>query len=230
MSTALGNCTLGLNRYNRIGTEGDSIIAAPDYAVSSHGVLYQMQVLAAADGKAFNLVGPNQTTGPATAGGRPFVPNTSSTSGWTIAQTKNAMAAELPGTAPHVMICMPGANNAQGDIAAAMVDYGAMLDQLVTSIPWCPHIVCSTLIGENDVGHEANIVTFNTALWSLLGTRMATMANLHRVDAHADFIASPTWATDNFTAPQKQHPNATGSLVLATTWYNFIKAWLAPYV
>jgi len=210
----------------RIMPLGDSIT----FGIGSSGGGYRVDLFrrALADQRNITFVGvvapggSNTPNGPNMVNGQPFPRNHEGFSGFTIsgggagslaAQVDNAINV----TDPNIVLLMIGTNDINGNInrANAPARLGALLDQISNDAPDAL-LVVAQIVPTQTAATNTAVQAFNAAIPGLVQTRAAAGKHVVLVDMFTPFITNANFAglmNDNL------HPNDTGYVVMAQTWY-----------
>jgi lysophospholipase L1-like esterase len=210
----------------RIMPLGDSIT----FGIGSSGGGYRVDLFrrALADQRNITFVGvvapggANTPNGPNMVNGQPFPRNHEGFSGFTIsgggagslaAQVDNAINV----TDPNIVLLMIGTNDVNGNInvANAPTRLGALLDQITNDAPDAL-LVVAQITPTMTAGTNTRVQAFNAAIPGLVRTRAAAGKHVVLVDMFTPFNTNANFAglmNDNL------HPNDTGYVVMAQTWY-----------
>jgi lysophospholipase L1-like esterase len=205
---------------------GDSIT----FGVGSSGGGYRVDLFrrALADQHDITFVGvvaqggSNTPNGPNMVNGQPFPRNHEGFSGFTIsgggagslaAQVNNAIAQ----TDPNIVLLMIGTNDVNGniDLANAPNRLGALLDQITNDAPDAL-LAVAQIIPTMTAQTNTRVQAYNGAIPALVRTRAAAGKHVVLVDMFTPFNSNANFAglmNDNL------HPNDTGYVLMAQTWY-----------
>jgi lysophospholipase L1-like esterase len=219
----------------RIMPLGDSIT----FGVGSSGGGYRVDLFrrALADQRDITFVGvvapggSNTPNGPNMVNGQAFPRNHEGFSGFTIsgggagslaAQVDNAIAQ----TDPNIVLLMIGTNDVNGniDVANAPNRLGALLDQIINDAP-DSLLAVAQLIPTMTAQTNTRVQSYNAAIPALVRSRAAAGKHVVLVDMFTPFNSNPNFAglmNDNL------HPNDSGYVVMAQTWYAAIDDLLPP--
>jgi lysophospholipase L1-like esterase len=214
---------------------GDSIT----FGIGSSGGGYRVELFRQALADQHNITfvgvvaagGSNTPNGPNMVSGQPFPRSNEGFPGFTIsgggagslaAQVDNAIDA----TDPNIVLLMIGTNDVNGniDLANAPNRLGALLDQITTDAPDAL-LAVGQLIPITNAQTNVRVQAYNAAIPALVQARAATGKHVVLVDLFTPFSTNPNAAglmNDNL------HPNDTGYVVMAQTWYTAIEDLLPP--
>jgi lysophospholipase L1-like esterase len=189
--------------------------------------LYQLSITNA---ESITFVGRNMT-GPNMVAGKTFPKNNEGYSGYTIDPGGGRMGisplvdAALSMFHPNIVLLMIGTNdvNISLDLANAPTRLGALLDRIIADEPNALLVVAKITPTTTDTTN-ARVQTYNNAIPGLVQARAAAGKHIALVDMYAAFTANASYKTALMN--DDLHPNDTGYVLMAQTWYAAIKAFL----
>jgi lysophospholipase L1-like esterase len=195
---------------------GDSIT----FGSTSNNGGYRVELFARAiaGGKQLTFVG-SQSDGPDTVAGAPFPKANEGHPGWTIAQIAGiATATGALAPTPHIVLLHIGTNDITQQLTGLPDRLGSLVDQIVAALP-SSLLVVAQIIPISFA--ESTVVTYNTAIASLVQQRAAQGKHVLVVDMNTGFPTSNGYASDNL------HPNdAVGYPWMGDKWYATIGSYL----
>ncbi len=173
---------------------------------------------------AITFVG-SQTSGPDTVSDTPFPTGNEGHSGYSIDDSSSTHGISplvdqaLAKYKPNIILLMIGTNDMHYsiDLANAPTRLGKLLDQITTDAPNAL-VVVAKIIPANGAQNTPT-QTYNAALPGVVQARVAQGKHLALVDMYA---ALGSWSLAQYT--DSEHPNDTGYVKMAETWYPAIDA------
>lgn len=170
--------------------------------------------LATADGKDITYVG-GSMNGPSMVDGKPFPQAHEGHSGWTIQQIDDITPDPSLGDSPHIVLLHIGTNDMYQTPAGAPDRLGALIDQILETLP------DSLLVVSNIIpfpGGSGPTGTYNAAVPGVVEERASAGKHILFVDQFEGFPESEL--------ADGVHPNEAGYARMAGKWYAVIKDYL----
>ncbi len=190
---------------------GDSIT---DGLTVAGGYRIHLFELANEAGKNVTFVG-GSMNGPTMVGGKPFPRAHEGHSGWTIKQIDDIVPTPALGVSPHIVLLHLGTNDMYQGAANADQRLGALLDQILQTLPDALLVVSNIIPFPSSA---SNATTYNAAVPKVVEDRAKAGKHVLFVDQFKDF---PTAELADGV-----HPNSAGYARMATNWYATISKYL----
>jgi lysophospholipase L1-like esterase len=190
---------------------GDSIT---DGLTVAGGYRIHLFELAVKDGKSVTYVG-GSMNGPTTVAGMPFPRAHEGHSGWTISQIVGLLPSPALDVSPHIVLLHIGTNDMYQNASGADQRLGAVIDQILQTLP-SSLLVVSTIIPFP--GSVQNVATYNAAVPKVVDARAQAGKHVLFVDQFKDFPTSEL--------ADGVHPNSDGYARMANVWFTAISAYL----
>jgi lysophospholipase L1-like esterase len=203
---------------------GDSITdGVGSQAGGGGGYRVELFRQAVADGHEITFVGTRPANGPNMVAGQTFPRNHEGLSGDSIQGTGNRAATAVPSTTPDIILLHIGTNNLGGngvpqDVPGQLV---TLVDQLIEDAPDAL-IVVAQLIPTTQAQRTQNTQAYNATIPALVQSRAAQGKHVVMVDMFSAFTNNPGGV--NPLMNDFLHPNVTGYVVMAQTWYDAIES------
>ena len=195
----------------RILPLGDSIT---DGLTVMGGYRIELFRLATAADKEITYVGGSQN-GPTMVDGVTFPRAHEGHSGWTISQIDGIVPTPALGVNPHIVLLHIGTNDMNSATAGAPDRLGALIDQIVTTLPNALLVVSNIIPFP---GRSSAVTTYNAAVPGIVRMRSDAGKHILFVDQFMGFPA--TELQDGV------HPNSAGYARMARAWF----AAITPYL
>ena len=216
---------------------GDSITWGVGSSGSGGGYRVPLFRLALMNNELITFVGhgtandPDAPNGPSTVDGVAFPRNHEGYSGYTIdtgggrTGISTIIDAAFMANTPHIVLLMIGTNdvNISFDLANAPTRLANLIDRILAYIP-NGLLVLARITPTQDDTVNARAQTYNNAMPGLVQTRVAAGKHIVLVDMYAAFTANANYKT--MLMNDTLHPNDTGYMVMAQTWYAAIRDYL----
>ena len=124
---------------------------------------------------------------------------------------------------PHINLLMIGTNDIDldVDVANAPKRLGALLDKVTADAP-SALVVLAQITPLQDDTVNARVQAYDQAMPALVQSRAAAGKHIVLVNMYAPFVANANYKTALLA--DKWHPNPAGYQIMATVWYDAIKA------
>lgn len=124
---------------------------------------------------------------------------------------------------PHIILLMIGTNDIDlgVDVANAPKRLGALLDKVIADAP-SALVVLAQITPLQDDTVNARVQAYDQAMPALVQSRAAAGKHIVLVNMYAPFVANANYKTALLA--DKWHPNPAGYQIMATVWYDAIKA------
>jgi GDSL-like lipase/acylhydrolase family protein len=183
---------------------GDSIT---DGLTVAGGYRIELFHLALAADKELTYVGGSQN-GPTMVDGVPFPRAHEGHSGWTISQIDGIVPAPALGVNPHIVLLHIGTNDMNSATAGAPDRLGALIDQIITTLPNALLVVSNIIPFP---GRASAVTTYNAAVPGVVRTRSDAGKHILFVD---QFTGFPTAELADGV-----HPSSAGYARMARAWF-----------
>jgi GDSL-like Lipase/Acylhydrolase family len=190
---------------------GDSIT---DGLTVAGGYRIHLFELATEAGKNITFVG-GSTNGPMMVAGKQFPRAHEGHSGWTISQIDGIVPTPALSVSPHIVLLHIGTNDMFQGAANADQRLGALIDQIIQTLPDALLVVSNIIPFPSAAG---SVTTYNAAVPGVVDARAKAGKHVVFVDQFKGFPTSEL--------ADGVHPNAAGYARMAESWYASISMYL----
>jgi lysophospholipase L1-like esterase len=213
----------------RIMPLGDSItfgIGARTPVFDQGGYRMELFRRARADGHAITFVG-RQANGPMNIVNEPFPSAHEGYPGATINDGNNQLAnrvdAAIAASNPDIVLLMIGTNDVNGNVNNPPDDLRNLINQITSGAPDAL-LVVAQIVPTRTAGTNTRVQAYNTSVANLVRESAAAGRHVALVDMFSAFVNNANFATALLN--DDLHPNDTGYVVMAQTWYAAIEGLL----